>query len=384
MVILYNIIYITIIIGVIMKLICDGLDLSDAVLKVSKAIGVKKSNAILEGIHLIAKGDTLTLIATDLELSIERVIRADVMMEGEAVVNGKYFSDFVKKLEKEQIELSCLDGALLKIKYSDSESEIQVFNAEEFPKINKDFNENYFVINQKEFKNIIAKTVFACSQDDSRPILKGCLFEIENNKLTSVALDGFRMAVCKKDISSYSGDFKAIIPARTLMEISRLLEKDDEDIKVVLQKNNLMIEADNTTLISRLLEGEFIAYKQIIPTEFITNARVNTSMLLSSIERASILARTDRLSVVKFEIKEEYLNVSSRSEIGNVNENIVINMDGKDVTIAFNSKYILEFLKILDDEFITLYLNSAIAPCVIKPFEGDEFLYLVLPVRINA
>lgn len=366
-----------------MKLVCDGLDLSDAVLKVSKALGVKKTNPALEGIYLKAKGDNLTLVATDTELTIEKNIRAEVFMEGETVVTGKYFAEFVKKLEKEQVELSKLEGGL-KIKYSDSESEMQVFFADDFPKTDKNLNENYFVINQNDFKSLISKTVFACSQDDSRPILKGVLFEISDARVTAVALDGFRMALCRKNIKEGSGEFKAIIPSRTLIEISRLLEKDEEDIKVLLQKNTLMVQSEGTTLISRLLEGDFINYKQIIPSEFLTEARINTKALLTSVERASVLARTDRLSIVKFDIKENTLGITAKSEIGNVNETISINMEGKDLIIAFNSKYIAEFLKILSDDFINMNLNSSIAPCVIKPFEGDEFLYLVLPVRISA
>ena len=219
-----------------MKVICDGLDLSDAVLKVSKALSVKASNPILEGIKIVAKGDSLTLIATDMELTIEKKIKADVLMEGETVVVGKYFVEFVKKLEKEQIELSRLYDGQLKIKYSDSESELQIFPAENFPKIEKDEQGSFIEITQKDFKEIVEKTAFACSADDSRPILKGCLFEINDNLLTAVALDGFRMAVCKKEVVS-SGDFSAVIPSRTLSEITRILDKDDNNLKVYLQKN---------------------------------------------------------------------------------------------------------------------------------------------------
>lgn len=367
-----------------MKIICDGLDLSDAVLKVSKALGVKKTNPVLEGIYLKAKGDNLTLIATDTELTIEKTIRADVFMEGETVVTGKYFSEFVKKLENEQVELSLAEENLLKIKYSDSESEMQCFAAEEFPKTDKKINENFFVMKQSDFKRLINMTVFACSQDDSRPILKGVLFEIANARVTAVALDGFRLALAKADVSGFSSDMKAIIPSRTLLEIVRLLDKDEEEIKVTLNKNTLMVENGGTTLISRLLEGDFINYKQIIPTEFVTNVRVSTKTLSASVERASVLARTDRISIVKFDIKENVMYVISKSEIGNVNEPVNVNMEGKDVLIAFNSKYITEFLKIAEDEFVQIFLNSPIAPCVIRPLSGDNYLYLVLPVRINA
>ncbi len=367
-----------------MKVICEGLDLSDAVLKVSKALGTKKTNQILEGIKMTAKGDDLVLTATDTELSIEKTIKANVLMEGETVVPGKYFMDFVKKLEHEQIELSVLDEGQLKIKYADAESEMQVYNAEEFPKLNKEIKENYFSLLQKEFKDLIAKTSFSCSQDDSRPILKGCLFEVENGVVTSVALDGFRMAVCKKKADNVSGDFKAIIPSRTLNEITRLLEEEDELLTVVLQKNNLMVEVGTTVLVSRLYEGEFINYKQILPSSFLTEFTINTAQLLNSVERAAVLSRSDRLSLVKMDVKERYLNVTAKSEIGNVNENIPILLDGKDLSIAFNAKYLLDYLKIATDEQIKVFLNSPIAPCVFKSETNEDDLYLVLPVRINA
>ena len=366
-----------------MKLVCDGLDLSDAVLKVSKALSVKAANPILEGIKITAKGETLTLLATDMELTIERKIKADVLMEGETVVVGKYFVDFVKKLEKEQIELSRLFDGQLKIKYADSESELQVFPAENFPKIEKDAEENYFEISQKDFKEIVERTAFACSTDDARPILKGCLFEINDGTLTAVALDGFRMALVKKQVIS-SINMKAVIPARALNEIVRLLDKDEGILKVYLQKNSLFVQIENTCLISRLIEGEFVKYNHILPTNFENTVTVNRAMLLNSIERASIVARNDRYNVIKFDIKEDGVMVSAKSEIGNVNENVTSILEGKDMVIAFNGKYLSEYLKIVTDEFIKLNLNTNIDPCVITPVGGEGFLYLVLPVRINA
>ncbi len=365
-----------------MKLICDGLDLSDAVLKVSKALPVKSANPILEGIKITAKGDTLTLLATDTDLTIEKTIKADVLMEGETVVVGKYFVDFTKKLEKEQVELSRLYDGQLQIKYSDSESELQVFNAENFPKIEKNESGESFVISQSEFKSIVEKTAFACSNDESRPILKGCLFEINDGKLTSVALDGFRMAVVKKDVKA-SGNIKAVIPSRTLQEITRLLDKDDNEITVYIQNNTLFVQVENTKLISRLIEGEFVKYNHIIPTSFSNVVTVNKQMLLSSIERAGVVARNDRYNVIKFDIKEDVMTVSAKSEVGNVNENVSVNLSGKDITIAFNGKYLMEYLKIVNEDFINLNLNTPIDPCIITSVANDGFLYLVLPVRIN-
>ena len=366
-----------------MKLICDGLDLSDAVLKVSKALSVKATNPILEGIKITARGDKLTLLATDTELTIEKTIKADVLMEGETVVVGKYFVDFAKKLEKEQVELCRLYDGGLQIKYSDSESELQVFPVENYPKFEKDENGAYFEISQSEFKKVVERTVFACSTDDSRPILKGVLFEIENNLLTGVALDGFRMAVVKKEIKA-SQDMKVVIPARALNEIMRLLDKDDQTIKVILQKNTLLVEVENTVLFSRLIEGEFVKYNHIIPQSFSNTVTVNKQALLNSIERASIVVRTDRYNVVKFDIKEEGMTVSAKSEVGNVNENVPVNITGKDISIAFNGKYLADYLKITSEDFIILNLNTPIDPCIITSVGSEGFLYLLLPVRINA
>lgn len=366
-----------------MKLICDGLDLSDAVLKVSKALSVKASNPVLEGIKITAKGDTLTLLATDMELTIEKKIKADVLMEGETVVVGKYFVEFVKKLEKEQIELSRLYDGQLKIKYSDSESELQIFPIENFPKIEKDEDGSYIELTQKDFKEIVEKTAFACSADDSRPILKGCLFEINDNLLTAVALDGFRMAVVKKQVLS-NQNIKAVIPARALNEIIRLLDKDENLIKIYIQKNSLFVQVENTILMSRLIEGEFVKYNHILPANFENKLTVNRQALLTSIERASIVARNDRYNVVKFDVKEETMNISAKSEIGVVNENVSVMLVGKDLTIAFNGKFISEYLKIIDDEFITINLNTPIDPCTITAVGKESSLYLVLPVRISA
>ena len=366
-----------------MKVICDGLDLSDAVLKVSKALSVKSTNPALEGIKIIASGDSLTLIATDTELTIIKKIKAEVLMEGETVVVGKYFVEFTKKLEKEQVELCKLDNDQLEIKYSDSVSELQVFPVENFPKANVSDDGDYFITTQGDFKKIVERTTFACSIDDARPILKGCLFEINSNLLTCVALDGFRMSVVKKEVKA-SGDFKAVIPSRTLLEITRLLDKENEELKVLLKNNTLLVEVDNTILISRLIEGEFVKYNHILPTAFENIATVGKEPLLQSIDRASIVAKNDRYNIIKFDVKENVMNISAKSEIGNVNENININLKGKDITIAFNGKYIMDFLKIIGDDFINLNFNSPIDPCIIQPTGNDEFLYLVLPVRING
>ena len=366
-----------------MKLICEGLDLSDAVLKVIKATANRTTNPILEGIKISAHEDSLTLSATDLEISIEKTIPADVKVEGEVVVPGKFFADFVKKLSSEQIELSLNENNLLRIKYTDSEGFLQCLNADEFPIIKELVNPEKVVIKTKDLRELINRSIFSVATDDARPILKGCLFEISNNTITAVALDGYRLAMAKKPIISTTAEFSSIIPARTLGEIAKLLEGDDNDpLELLIQKNYMMLNINSTKVITRLLDGEFINYKQVIPQSASTTITINKKQLEYGLERASLLARMDKNNLVKFEIRDKLLTLTSASDIGNVTENITISLEGKDVTIAFNARYVSECMRIIDDEFIKINFSSSIAPCTITSSQDDEYLFLILPVRI--
>lgn len=365
-----------------MKIICDGADLSDAVLKVSKATSNKTTNPILEGIKVVADEDFVTLSATDLEMSIEKTIRGMVQIEGEMVVPGKFFCEYIKKLNNEQIELSVDDKNVLSIKYADSVGKIQCLNAIEFPQIKQLDDSGYFEMNEKDLKSLISKAIYAVATEDVRPILKGVKLEIVDNTITAVALDGYRLAVVKKQIVGGSGNLTCIVPARSLNEISKMLGDEDKVIRVNVGKNFMMVDIDNTKLTTRLLEGEFINYKQIIPTEFNTHLVLNKDQLLDALERASLLSRVDRNNLVKFEIVDKVMKLSSKSEIGDIKENITISLRGNDLNIAFNARYFTEALRAVNDEFLKLEFTSTVSPCIIQPNEGDEFLYLILPVRI--
>ena len=365
-----------------MKTIVKALELSNAVLKVVKAVSTKSHNPILECIKLVCKGDSLTLIATDGEISIEKTIRAETFMEGETLVMGKLFADFIKKLEEEDDLELFLDDGRLKITYTSSEGYIQAIPTEDFPIIPKEIKENSFTMTQRDFKTIVSKTAFCCLQDDSRPILKGCLIEANGDEITCVALDGFRLAMCKRPVKEVYGKIKAIVPSRALNEIVRLLDKDDEFVTVVIQERNLMVEVENTILTARLLEGEYIDYRQIIPATFLTEFKANKMIFENAVERAAVVARVMK-NLVKFDIKENYANITATSEMGNVNENVLINLDGKDIVIAFNSKYVIDCLHAIEDDFIKVSLNTPISPCIVRPNSDETCLYLILPIRIN-
>lgn len=365
-----------------MKLVCEGLELSDALNKVSKGTSNKTTNPILEGIKLTAEESYLTLSATDLELSIEKTIRGEIMLEGETVVPGKLFNEYIKKLNNEQIELNLNDNNVLSIKYTDSVGKIACLNPNEFPQIKQVEYEDYFEITQKDFKSLISKTIFSVAVEDSRPILKGCKLEISGNKITAVALDGYRLALVNKEIVKTTKDFNIIVSARSLNEICKLLEDSDETIKVYVQRNHLMVDLDNTKITTRLLDGDYLNYRQIIPQNFSTNVVLNRDQLEGALERASLLSRIDKNNLVKFDITDKVMVLSSKSELGDIKENITISLNGNDLTIAFNARYFSEALRVVDDEFLKLSFTSTVAPCIITPNEGNEFLYLILPVRI--
>ena len=365
-----------------MKLICEGLDLSDAVLKVLRATAVRTTNPILEGIKLCAKEDTLTLSATDLEISIEKTITADVKVPGEIVVPGKVFADFVKKLSNEQIELSLANESTLKIKYTDSEGVLQCLNADEFPIIKEPTTPEKITLNPADLKDLIDKTIFSVAIDDARPILKGCLFEVNDNELTAIALDGYRLAMVKTNVESTSKKLSCIIPAKSLSEISKLINIENESIDILISQNHLLINDGQVKVSTRLLEGEFINYKQVIPTSTTTTIIVSKAQLQDGLDRASLLARMDKNNLVKFDIRDKVLTLTSASNIGNVTENITISLEGKDLSIAFNARYLSDCMHTITDEFIKINFTSQIAPCTICSAEEDKYLYLILPVRI--
>ena len=365
-----------------MKLICDGLDLSDAVAKVIKATSQKTTNPILEGIKLVAENDCLTLSATDLELSIEKKIKAEIFIEGETVVPGKFFGEYIKKLTNEQIELSTTDNNMLAIKYTDSAGTIQCLNAQEFPTIKSLVDAEYFEIASKDLKQLILKTVFSVAVDDSRPILKGVLFEITDGKIKAIALDGYRLALVNKELKNNTAQFSCIVPARSLNEISKLLEDSEDSLKVQVQKNYLMVEVNETKIITRLLDGDFINYNQIIPAAFTTSVTINKAQLEDALDRASLLSRIDKNNLVKFDIGDKLMKLSSKSDIGDIKENITIALNGNDLTIAFNARYFTEAMRIITYEFIKLNFTTPRAPCIINSANTNEFIYLILPVRI--
>lgn len=362
-----------------MKAFCEGIDLSDAVLKVVKACATKTVTPVLECIKISARNDKLIIVATDGEISIQKNIKAEIYEEGDVCVPGRYFSDFIKKLEGVQITLSS-DDKKMDIIYADSQTAMQVLSANDFPKIDTDINENSFSMKTADLKKFINATSFCCAGDDSRPILKGCQFVIRGKEISVTALDGFRLATIKGELISSTGDMEIVCPARTLNEIEKMIDGDGTT-EIFVQKGRILVEVDDTVLTSRLYNGDFIKKDNIIPKDFTTRVKVDKSALKASIERAAILVRSDKNSLIIFDISSDKIEISSNSEIGSVQEPVKAETNGKDIKIAMNSKFIIEAVNALDEDKLMLSFNSQIQPFICENAENKERLYLILPVR---
>lgn len=364
-----------------MKVICNGTDLADALNKVSKALPIKRTIPILDGIKICAVGDSLIVTATDIDFAITKEIKADIQMEGEVLVNGKIINEFAKKLTSvNQVTLSDINESALAIMYDDSVFSIKLMNLTEYPPIqNIDYDVN-FKIKQKDLKELINKTIFAAATEELRPILKGCLIEIVEDNIKCVALDGYRLAIAAKKLNQKEINYNAVVPAKILSEIARLLD-DEENAKVKINKNKIEIDLKHTKIISSLMSGNFISYEATIPKSSETQIVVNKKMIEESIERASIMSKFEKTNLIKIEAKDEKILITSNSEMGDAKEVISVKSSGKDVIVGFNAKYLSECLKAINDEFIEIDIKNPTSPCIIKPIEGEEYLYLIVPVR---
>lgn len=367
-----------------MRFTCSQQILSKALNTVSKAVTTRTTLPILKGILLETTSDNqLKLSASDLDLSIEKTISVDVSEPGALVVSARLFSDIIRKLPHETIELEQLENNQIRIHCMASEFTIVGLPAEEFPNIGTVMEDQALLIEKDLLKDMIKKTSFAASIDESKGIIVGVLIDLSVDKMTMVALDGFRMAVTREKMENEQ-ERKLVIAARILNEINKIImdSEKEESISLILDDKKAVITMEDTRIILRLLEGEFIKYNDILPKNYNCRVLLNKGDFLESIERASLLAKEGKNNLVKFSIEGESMEITSRSEEGTVRETVMIEKLGDNLEIGFNSKYVLDVLKVVTDERIILQFNSSISPCLIKPVEGDAFEYLVLPVRI--
>lgn len=364
-----------------MKFICQKNKLQEAISIAQKAVTGKSPMPILQGIYLIAENNQLTLIGSDIDLSVETKVTAEVEEEGKIVVDAKLFGEIIRKLPNSSIEINTVGNNSIEIICEKSRFTLIHMDAEEFPSL-PNINENMiFSIEQKLLKNMIKGTIFAIAQDETRPILTGVLFEIINNKLNLVALDGYRLALRSNNVDN-DDTINAVIPGKTLNEVAKILSEDEESVKITFTPNHILFNLGDTKIISRLLEGEFIKYNAILPEEHSSKVIAKKGELLNCIERASLMAKEGNTNLIKFDIKDDNLIITSNSQLGTVVEELNIILQGEELQIAFNSKYLIDVLKIIDEEEIVLEFSSSVSPCIIKNKESNKYIYLVLPVRL--
>lgn len=369
-----------------MKFTCNQQTLSKALNIVSKAVTSRTTIPILKGILLEAKDGTLKLAASDLDLSIERVIDVNVMEEGSIVVLSKLFGDIIRKLPNEDITIEVTPDNRVNIKTSKSEFVVVGISADEFPSFGEiEENAETISFDKEIFKDMIRKTAFSASIDESKGVITGVLVEMEGEKVNMAALDGFRMAVTRENIGNGENK-KIIIAAKIMNELGKIISDTDseEEMKLVIGNKKAVAVFPGTKVVIRLLEGEFIKYRDIIPKNHKIRIVLNRNDLLQSIERASLLAKEGKNNLIIMKIDQNFMTISSRSEEGNVKEEVMISNDGDNLEIGFNSKYIADVIKCIEDEEIAMEFNANINPCLVKPISGDAYEYLILPVRINS
>ena len=368
-----------------MKFKCDQQVLSKAIGTVSLAVSNRTTLPVLKGILIIAADGEIKLTASDLDISITTSINAEIEEPGSAVVMAKLFGDIVRKLPDEEINIEKESEDSVRVKTISSEFNVLSLSVDDFPEIGKrEEGDRTLVIDKDILRSLISKTAFAASIDESKGVLTGIKTEIEEESMTMVALDGFRLALATEKMRSAEED-SFIINATKMKEIGRIINDentDEENVELHLGEKRAVVRVGKTEMILRIMEGEFINYRDIIPKESNTQVIIGREMLMSSIERASLLSREGKNNLIKMAIKEDMLTITSRSEEGDVREEIGIEKDGNDIEIGFNSKYMIDALKEVEDEKICLYMNTSVTPCVVRPTEGNAYEYLILPVRI--
>lgn len=368
-----------------MKIHCSKSNLLNGVNTSLKAVSTRTTLPILQCILLQATGDSFKLVSNDLELGIESYVQADIIESGSIALDAKIFSEIVKKLPDAEVTITVDESNLTTIVCEKSVFKIPGQPGTEFiqlPQITKD---KFVSISQSLLKEMIAQTIFSIAVKEIKPILTGELLEIKNNVLSIVSMDGYRISIRQATLEEGAMDTTVVIPGKTLNEIGKILSSDEaEMLSIYFTDKHVLFELEDSIVVSRLLEGAYPKYASLFSTDYDTLITVNKKELMMSIERAALIARESKKSPIKMAITSNVLAITSNTELGNVHEEILTNQIGEDLEIAFNPKYLIDALKVIDDEEICLQFTNALNPCIIRQVEGDDFKYLNMPIRINA
>ena len=361
-----------------MKFSCEKALLQAAISTTSRAVSPKSSIPALEGI-LLEAGNDLRLTGYNLETGIRTIVPADIREEGTLVLGARLFGEIVRKLPDDIVTFQS-ENYMVNIKCGMSEFNILGTDPEEFPELPTVEYQNSLILPQSRLKAMISQTLFAVSDNESRPIHTGSLFEVDSNGLTIVSVDGYRLALRHEAIDKKEGaeTFSFVVPGAALSEV-------DEPASVTQGARHVMFKVGDTMLVSRRLEGEFLAYRQAIPRNNTIHVEGETRALLSSIDRVSLIISDKLKSPLRCVFDSNLLKISTKTAIGDAYDECPLSGDGGGLEIGFNNKYLMDALKAAPADKVRLELTTGVSPCVILPTEGEEnFLYMVLPVRLKA
>ena len=370
-----------------MKIICDKDKILKAINSVTKAVAYKTTMHILEGILIQTNDNEVKLTTYDLEIWIEYIIEAQVEEQGAIVVNAIMFSEIIRKLPDTEIKIYINENNLLVIECEGSVYKLATMNPNEFPELPQINIENSIELEQNALKEMIRKTIFAVSTEENRPIFTGCLFEVVDNKLNLVAVDGFRLAWKSKYLQTKVNNFSAVIPGRTLNEINKIILDNFDTIQIGIAKNQALFEMENCKIVTRLLDGEFLNYSNVIPSMWDTRIRVNKNNIQNCFERVSLISSSSIEKEKKYPVKVSIdigkVVISCTNQTGDAKEEMYVSTEGKNLEAGFNPKYFLDAFRAIDDEEVFIDFGTSISPCIIRPVDNGDYIYMILPIRMK-
>lgn len=368
-----------------MKLVCTQVDLERAVSIVSKAITPNTTLPVLNNILLKAEAGKLHFAATNLEVAIQYFIPAEVKSEGSITIPAKLLSSYVSLLNDEKVELEVTEGDTVLIKSPSSQTKIKGINANEFPVIPKVEKENSFKVPSKILEHAVNQTVFAASTNTSRPVLSGVLFDVDKDVLKIVATDSYRLAektITLKEKTTL--DIECIVPARTVMEIGKILARaESEDVELSVSKNQILFISGDIMLISRLIEGKFPPYDKVIPKETKTKLEVSVSELTNIVRRVNLFARENNNSVKVSATNDGKLTIiTEETRVGEEKAEMGVKITGENNKIALNAQYLLDVLMFVEGETVMLEIDDKLSPAVVRPLKEKDYVYIIMPLKI--
>lgn len=368
-----------------MKFTCDTASLREACINVQHAVPSKNSLPALEGILIQALGTELTLTGYDLEMGITTVLEARVVETGTIVLNARILCDILRKLPGEVVTIEADERNMAVITGGESRYNINGMAPDTYPELPCVSGGMPIAINQGLLKEMVRQTIFATATNDAKIVHTGVKFEISQNEIKLIAIDGFRLAIRKEAIEYDGPELSFVVPAKTLTEIMKLADDEDGVASICAAKRHIFFQIKNYNVISRLLEGEFMNYKSAIPTTYSTRLHVNTREFMESIDRTSLII-TDKLKSpirCEFDSALQAILISSITSLGTARDKVNTRLEGDSTLIGFNNRFLLDALRVCDTDEVIMELNGPVSPALILPPEGDRFLFLVLPVRLR-